>query len=467
MKKVLLLNLPGEKPYLRDYYCSLISKGNFIWHPLDLTVLSGILSLKFEISVIDALIEKMSPKECYHKISEIKPDIIIFLSGAVSWEEDKIFLEKIKEKQKVQLIGTGDLFLFNSEDLLKKYKFLDAIMLDFTSSEIVDFLNGERGVFESLVYKKEDKVILNKKSSENIFSLPLPRLDLFPLNKYHCPITRFNPFATVIISLNCPYHCRFCTYGNLDFKWRKVENTIKELKYIYSLGIKEIRFKDNTFGANKDQVRELCQKMIKNKFKFSWSCSSRVDILDEDMLKLMKQSGCHTIQFGVESGSQKILDIYNKQFTIEQVKKTFLNCQKLKIKTVAHFILGLPGENVESILRTIKFSKELDCDFVAFNIASPRIGSDLREESKKKKWLRSDKLSKTDSSITYPIMETKELSRLQIWQLRNRAIREFYFRPKYLFKKIIQIRNLHQIKKWSVQGFILFKEILNKNRKSS
>ena len=465
MKKILLLNLPGKKPYLRDYYCSLVSKGNFLWHPLDLTVLSGILSPKFEISVIDALIEKMNPEECYRKISGIKPEVIIFLSGAVSWEEDKIFLEKIKRKQKIKLIGTGDLFLFDTEALLGKHKFIDAIILDFTSPEIVDFLNGKRYIFESLAYREEDKIISNKKFSKNIFSLPLPRLDLFPLNKYYCPIIRFNPFATVIISLNCPYHCRFCTYGNLDFKWREVENIIKELKYIYSLGIKEIRFKDNTFGANKNQIWELCQEMIKNKFNFSWSCSSRVDILNEDMLKLMKQSGCHTIQFGVESGSQRILDIYNKQFNIEQVKKTFLNCQKLKIKTMAHFIIGLPGENKESVLKTIKLSKELNCDFVAFNIASPRIGSDLRKESKKNKWLKSTKLSKTDSSTTYPIMGTKELSRLQIWQLRNKAIREFYFRPKYLFKKMIQIRNIHQIKKWSSQGFILFKEILNKNGK--
>jgi len=467
MDRILLLNLPGRKPYLRDYYCSLISKGDFIWHPLDLTILSGILSSKFEIKVIDALVQKMSPEKCYQEILKIKPQAIIFLSGAVSWEEDKKFLEKIKEKQKIQLIGTGDLFLFNSENLLKKHKFLDAIILDFTSSEIVDFLAGNKKVFKDLVYRKENRIISNKKSSkkENVFSLPLPRLDLFPLNKYSCPITKFNPFATVIISLNCPYHCRFCTYGNLDFKWREVENIIEELEYIHSLGIKEVRFKDNTFGANKNQVWELCHKMIENKFNFYWSCSSRVDILNEDLLKLMKQSGCHTIQFGVESGSQKILDMYDKQFTIEQVRKTFLNCQKLKIKTVAHFILGLPGENEGSILKTIKLSKELDCDFAAFNIASPRIGSDLRKEARKKKWLKSAKLSETDSSITYPIMETKKLSRLQIWQLRNKAIREFYFRPKYLFKKIIQVRSFHQIKRLGSQSFILLREILNKNRK--
>jgi len=130
MKKILLLNLPGKKPYLRDYYCSLISKGDFIWHPLDLTVLSGILSSKFEIKVIDALAQKMDSQKCYQEISKIRPEVIIFLSGAVSWEEDKEFLKGIKKKQRIQLIGTGDIFLFNSEDLLKKYKFLNALILE-------------------------------------------------------------------------------------------------------------------------------------------------------------------------------------------------------------------------------------------------------------------------------------------------------------------------------------------------
>lgn len=467
-KKILLLNPPGKKPYLRDYYCSLISKGNFVWHPLDLTVLSGILSKHFEITVIDALAEKLKPQECYLRIIKMKPQAIIFLSGAVSWSEDRDFLKELKKKD-IQLIGSGDLFLFNAENILKNNDFLDAVILDFTSSEIVNFLFGEKKEFHHLVYKKGNKIISNKEdlSNEKPFSFPPPRLDLFPLKKYNCPVVRFYPFATTIISLNCPYHCRFCGYGNLKFKWREVNNIIEELRYIKSLGIKEVRFKDNTFGANRAQVIELCQRMIKENFNFRWSCSSRIDILDKKLLKLMRDSGCHTIQFGVESGSQKILDMYNKQFTIEQVRKTFLNCQKLKIKTVAHFILGLPGENEESILKTIKLSKELDCDFAAFNIASPRIGSDLRKEAREKRWLKSAKLSKTDSSITYPIMETKEISRLQIWQLRNKAIREFYFRPKYLFKKIIQVRNLHQIKRWSIQGLILLKEILNKNRKSS
>jgi len=464
MRKVLLLNLPGKKPYLRDYYCSLISKGDFAWHPLDLTILSGILNQDFEISVIDALAEKIKPSDCFHKISEIKPDTIIFLSGAVSWEEDKKFLKEVKKREDVELIGTGDIFLFKSEDFLRKNSFLDAALLDFTSSDIVDFLKKKERSFESLVYRKGRKIVSPKKgiNKEKVFSLPLPRLDLFPLKRYHCPVVKTFPFATVIISLNCPYHCHFCTYGNLDFKLREVKNVIEELDYIKSLGIKEIRFKDNTFGASRIQVVELCEEMIKRNFNFKWSCSSRVDILDEKLLKLMKKSGCHTIQFGVESGSQEILNRYNKGFTLEQVRHTFSLCKKIGIRTMGHFIIGLPGENEKTVLKTINFAKKLNCDFAAFNIASPRIGSDLREEAGKKGWLTSRKLFRTDSSLAYPVIKTESLSQKELWRLRNKAIRDFYFRPSYIFKKMFCLSSFSELKTLIRQAFLLFISMFKK-----
>ncbi len=458
MRKVLLLNLPGKKPYLRDYYCSLISKGDFTWHPLDLTVLSGILNRDFKISVIDALAEKVKSSDCLSRILEIKPDAIIFLSGAVSWDEDKKFLKEIKKKENVELIGTGDVFLFESEDFLRKNSFLDAIILDFTSSDIVDFLKKKKRSFKSLVYRKGKKIISPEKNikKENIFSVPLPRLDLFPLDRYHCPVVKTFPFATVIVSLNCPYHCHFCTYGNLDFKLRKTDNVIEELDYIKSLNIKEVRFKDNTFGASKTQVVKLCEEMIKRKFNFKWSCSSRVDILDEKLLRLMKKSGCHTIQFGVESGSQEILDRYNKGFVLEQVKRTFFLCKKIGIRTMGHFIIGLPGENEKTVLKTINFAKRLNCDFAAFNIASPRIGSNLRGEAEKKGWLTSRKLFRTDSSLTYPAIKTKSLSQKELWKLRNKAIRSFYFRPSYILKKMFCLGSFNELKTLIRQAFLLF-----------
>jgi anaerobic magnesium-protoporphyrin IX monomethyl ester cyclase len=462
MKKVLLLNLPGKKPYLRDYYCSLVSKGDFIWHPIDLTVLSGVLNQDFEVEVIDALAQKIDFSDCLQRILKISPDAIIFLSGAVSWEEDKKFLKGIKKD--VTLIGTGDIFLFKGEDLIKENDFLNAVILDFTSFDIIDFLKNKERNFKSLIYRKGNKIIMNKKNADNEedFFLPLPRLDLFPLKRYHCPVVKDFPFATVIASLNCPFHCHFCTYGNLKFKLRKVKNVIEELKYIKSIGIKEVRFKDNTFGADRNQLLGICNGMIENKLNFKWSCSSRVDGFDEKLLRLMKKSGCHTIQFGVESGNQEILDLYNKGFNLEQVRNTFSLCKKNGIRTMGHFILGLPGEDKKMVIRTINFSKNLNCDFAAFNIASPRIGSDLRKIAKRKGWLKSFDLSKTDSSLIYPVLETEKLSQGELWNLRNRAIREFYFNPSYIFKKIFLLSSFGELKILTKQAFLLFISMFKK-----
>ncbi|UZE93280.1 MAG: radical SAM protein [Candidatus Nealsonbacteria bacterium] len=448
MKKILLLNLPGDEIYLRDYYCSFISEGDFVWHPVDLTVLSGILSSDYQIKVIDAIADRIKFDECCKKISSMDIDTIIFLSGAVSWEKDKEFLKKIKRVKQIKLIGTGDLFLFQGEKILRENKFLDALILDFTDSEILKFLSAGKGLFKNIIYRDREQIVIPKKITKKnkIFSLPLPRLDLFPMAKYDFPIARHFPFATVVASLHCPYHCRFCIYNSLEFKWRDADNVIEELKYIYSLGIKEVRFRDNTFGANRNQALDICRKMLLNNFNFSWSCSSRVDVLDEELLEIMKKSGCHIIQLGVESGNQGTLDCYNKQFTLNQVRKMFSLCQKLGIRTMAHFILGLPGEDEEAILNTLKFAVELNCDFVTFNIAAPRIGTDLRKNAISKGWLIDNTLKCSDSSRTYPAIETEELSRKKLWELRNKAIRRFYLRPSYIIKRIFSLKSLYELK---------------------
>ncbi|XOB40302.1 MAG: B12-binding domain-containing radical SAM protein [Candidatus Nealsonbacteria bacterium] len=448
MKKILLLNLPGDEIYLRDYYCSFISEGDFVWHPVDLTVLSGILSLDYHIEVIDAIAEKIGFQECYEKISLMDIDTIIFLSGAVSWEKDKEFLEKIKKKRPLRLIGTGDLFLFQGEKILRENKFLDGLILDFTDSEILKFLSGEKGSFKNIIYRSEKEIFLPRKikREKEIFSLPLPRLDLFPIKRYNFPIARYFPFATIIASLNCPYHCRFCIYNNLDFKWRDVDNVVEELKYIYSLGIREVRFRDNTFGANRNQALDICRKMILNNFNFSWSCSSRVDVLDKKLLEIMKKSGCHTIQFGVESGNQETLDRFNKGFTLNRVREMFSLCQRLDIRTMAHFILGLPGENQETVLNTLRFAIELNCDFATFNIAAPRVGTDLRKNAISKGWLIDNALKSSDTVRTYPVIKTEKLSQKKLWELRNKAIRKFYLRPHYIIKRILNLKSSYELK---------------------
>ena len=447
-KKVLLLNPPGKKVYVRDYYCSKVSKTNYILHPVDLTVQSGILSQKYDVSVIDAIAEKLKPDECFQRIMKIKPDAIVFLSGSISYEEDMPFMKKVKESLgNVKLIVSGDLFMEDPIKHMKKHEIVDAAMLDFTTEDVIHFLEGEKEKIGFLAYREGNKIIkpdINRNKIRN-YDVPIPRYELFPNNNYRFPFVKRYPMATLMSDYGCPYTCTFCIISTIGFKLRSVDKVVEELKYLKKLGMKEVFFIDQTFAVNRPRTKELLDKMIAEKLNLGWTCFSRVDVVNEDILQLMKRAGCHTIMLGVESGSQEILNNVDKRTTIEKIKNTFALCRKLGIKTLGTFILGLPGETEETINKTIKFAREIKADYVAFNIAIPRMNTKLRREAVDKK-LITDELDVMDQSGTYAVMGTGELTLERVRELKRKAVKEFYFRPDYLFNRLVDIETFAEFK---------------------
>ena len=135
----------------------------------------------------------------------------------------------------------------------------------------------------------------------------MPRHEYFPLKEYKYAFSRDFPTAHLMTDFGCAFNCSFCPIriDNLGFKIRPVNEIIEELKYLKSIGIKELYFRDQTFGANKKRAIELCNKMIEEGLKFSWHCFSRVDVINEDLIDAMRSSGCHTIIFGMKALMKK------------------------------------------------------------------------------------------------------------------------------------------------------------------
>ena len=442
--KILLLNPPGTKIYIRDYYCSKVSKTNYIYEPPDLLILSGILSEKHRVAVIDAIAEKLSENDCIARILQFRPDAIVFLSGAVSFQEDFPFMEKVKRLTNAKLIGSADIFMENGEKILEKYRFIDALLLDFTTPDILAYLEGKNA--QNIIYRAGDRIIKTKTERIKLanFTIPIPKHELFPLHKYRFPFA-YGKFATVLTDYGCPFRCKFCIMSNLGFKFRSAENVIAELQYIKSLGINEIYFDDQTFGVNRKRTIDLCNAMLANNLQMKWSCFSRVDLIDEEILTLMKNAGCHTIMFGVESSNEEILRKYEKGFTIAQVEKTFALCRKLGIRTLATFMLGFPEESEESVINTIEFSKRLNPDYAAFNVPVPRAATQLRKEEIAEH-LIADELLPLDQTGSFVEISTKQIPAERLASLRKRAVKEFYLRPSYIARRILSIRSFAELK---------------------
>lgn len=450
--KILLLNPPGSRLYLRDYYCSKISKSGYILHPVDLCMLSGTLSKEHSIELIDAIAESMSPAECLEKIKKAPPEIIIFLSGQVSFEEDFSFLKEVKAyNRQIRFIGTGDVFMQGAEQILKDYSFIEAAILDFTSQDILAYLKGEKA--KNIVcreYNSEDR----QQAVE--FELAIPRHELFLNRKYTSPFMKHPYMVTVLTDYGCPFRCDFCIMGTIGYKYRSAENVLEELNYVKSLGVKEIFFDDQTFGARRDRTGKILEAM--KSMNFSWSCLTRLDILDDDYARLVREAGCHTIMVGIESGSQRILDYYHKGTTKDKIKKSVKMCRQHGLRVLGTFLIGLPEETEEDILKTIAFSKEVGCDYASFNLAVARKNTPLSKQLKNKA-SRPISMQQADQSGAYGMIENKHLPKERIKQLRGRAVREFYLRPAYIIKRLFVIRSWFELKVHLRQAMGILKRI--------
>jgi radical SAM superfamily enzyme YgiQ (UPF0313 family) len=233
----LLLNPPGRMRYSRDYFCSKVTKAGYAEHPVDLLILSGIISSAgHRVSVVDAIAENLDFSAASKHIYSLNPDTIIFLSGSTSWKDDFDFLSKIKYSDPhLLLIGLGDIFL--EPEFLKKFDWIDAAILDFTSSEILAYTEGQRDNFDSLAFRNRGQVYFpDRKKAAGEFSIPLPKHELFLDKQYTFPFAKSLPFATILTDYGCPFQCRFCIYPTLGFKLRNLDDVFTELEYIKSLG---------------------------------------------------------------------------------------------------------------------------------------------------------------------------------------------------------------------------------------
>jgi radical SAM superfamily enzyme YgiQ (UPF0313 family) len=464
MDKILLLNPPGDRLYQRDAYCSAVSKAHYYWPSIDLLVLSGILGQEYEVEVMDAIIEKMSPDECLRRIMDGGYKAVVFLTGTASWRQDFEFLKEIKTNKQDQplLIGNGDILLYEAEKFLSDYNFLDAILFDYTSSDVLDYLKGDFGLIGSMAFRNNGKVEIrraNVRAQE--YSYPVPHHQKFPLKKYLLAQGKRFPFTTAQTSFGCPFRCSFCVASTLGFKYRSVDNILEELRYICSLGIKEVYLIDFTFESRRQNTLELCQRMVDEGLDLTWICSSRASTLDKELLTWMKKAGCHTILLGVESGDDEMLESYSKGVTKDQMREVFGLCRELGIRTLGHFIIGLPGETVETVKKTIDFSLELDCDIASFNVAVPALGTPLRETSLEQGWL-DESVLEFDSSGSFPVIETPQFSKQQAWEWRKKAVRKFYFRPSYIWRTAFAARSLYQWKILVLNGLAIFWSIFKK-----
>ena len=269
---------------------------------------------------------------------------------------------------------------------------------------------------------------------ENMDEIPFPARHLLPLEQYDRTIEFLDakPADVMSISRGCVFNCGFCEtrklWGNIcrGFSPQRVLDEIQDLQKRF--GTKGIYFINDNFTLRKEKTKELCNLMIENKLNLEWVCDTRVDLVDDELLGLMSKAGCKVIWFGVESGSQKVLQRIGRNTTPEQVEMAFKLCKKNGIKTACSFMIGLPDETLANMEVSLKFAKKLSPDYCQFNIFIAYPDSKLYNEL-----LQNGKYTQLDEYLLS--VKTEEYDFESLKTVQRRFFKEFHMSPKQIYKR--------------------------------
>ena len=421
-----------------------------------------------DAELLDAAGMQMSLDEIKDKIVREKYDVVQMLTSTMTVVEDaEILLELKQARPELKTMVTGSQPTFMPQATLAR-KGIDFIIMreqEAICRDLVDALAKGGDEYKQVLgigYKDEDGNIVINPPAPMIKSLDeLPFADRSMLSNdidYFNPIVKRMPFTTMFTTRGCTAKCTYCTspffYGE-KVRFRSAEKVVEEMENCQNLGYREIFFRDELFTASKKRVMEICQGIKDRNLDLTWICSSRVNNVDDEILSVMKDAGCHLIRFGVESGVQEILDNVRKDITVEETRRALELCHKYNIDTHAHCIIGSPGETKETIEQTIEFILEIDPTIITFGITTPYPGTPLFNEVAKVHPEIGDGSQMDISRLhtdTFFNQFFTDLSNDEMSKEIRRIYRRFYLRPSYVWKWFKRIDSLEEFKRVTMAG---------------
>lgn len=344
-----------------------------------------------------------------------------------------------------------------------KYQDVDSIVIgegERTICDLAETIENNKSIenVKGIGYKKSGKLFLTEQRPliENIDELPFPARHLFPMNWYtqRSAImgTHWLRATNMITGRGCPFNCIFCASRKVwggDYRMHSAHRVVDEIEHMMNnYKLEGITFDDDTFTINRKRTIAICKEIQDRGLNFLWSAQMRTDTVHEDILREIKKADCVRISFGVESGSDKVLEALNKGTHVYQAKNAFDLCKKYRIKTRANFMIVNPEETIEDIQKTKKLAHELNADFTVFFITISYPGTPLYEMAIKNKWIKNDVPLEeymhtlgTDLEISMEIdFDSEELKKILVQlksEFSNRELITFLKQRKFIFDMLL------------------------------
>ncbi|MDD1755821.1 MAG: radical SAM protein [Methanomassiliicoccales archaeon] len=444
--RILLINPPRFEgiPVIREERCEITERYSIL-EPYSLLQIGALLKGQgHQVDLIDLNGFDLPWEDLETRLRQLKPEAVLFRFTPTTFDHDMRTSSITKRVlPEAKTIGVCWTLRTLARDVMSQAPDLDLYVrqeYEVVVPDLVNALQEGRGMSSvpGIAYRSGKEVAVNEDARplEDYDSLPIPAFDLLPsLEPYFVTAPAGRPYTILYTSKGCPFKCSFCTVAGTKWRPKSAEKTMEELLYLKGrYGIRTVSFFDETFTLDKKRVLRLCDALISEKLDIRWYCNTRAHLVDLDLLKRMRQAGCRGISYGIESGSQSILDHADKCVTVEQASNAIAWARQARIKTFASFIMGLPGETWGTVDDTISFVKRTMPNSAEFNVAVPYPGTKLYEMVYGENGAGAvdfRKLYQDDA-----VVGTEALSPADLNKARDMAYRSLYFNPRWWFRNI-------------------------------
>ena len=436
------------RPPRIEGYC----ERRFIQQPINLAYIAAYLKKNgWKVELWDYEVEEFEPASFQKRLELACPRVVGITGMTPTINNAHQVASQIKKyNPNIKIIIGGPHSSALPEKTLSEFINFDVVVIgegEATCNEICQRVSSKTSLegIKGIAYRNNGKIKIEEKRAylEDVDSLPYPDRGLFNRQLYSgAPSVGLNfdyqNKTEIFTSRGCAFRCIFCAIGNtIGFKTRlrSTENILGEIKQcIQQYGYKHIGFEDTNFTSDPLRLYQLCQSL--KELKVTWNCQTRVDLVNKDVVKMMAESGCKKIAYGVESGSPRILGLIQKKITLAQIKDAFRWTKESGIITCGFFMLGShPSETKMDVRMTERLINQIRPDVFQLTIAVPYPGSALYEIMKEKNYLESEDWAKFNFLHSLPTWHTEHFSARELIKIQ----RNIYIRHILIPKVILQI----------------------------
>ncbi len=431
----------------------------------------------FDVKLIDLHAENIFPKDAEDRVREFAPDIIGLTAKTLGWPATIEIAQmcRVASPRALIVVGGPQLAIYPRESLTWEC-FDMAVVGDGEETflevcERVESGSPLNDIAGTYVRAAGGEVIANpgRAVAKDLDKYPMPAWDMVDIPRYHC-LTVLQPFATMVTTRGCPWHCGYCSQVYSDkLRFRSPELVVDEMEHLVkNYGVKEIVMFDETFTIGKKRMRKLSEEILRRNVKVRFNIRARVDTVDREVLVMLKKAGLRSIHMGVEAGTDRLLKIMNKQITREQTTEAFRIAREVGIETRGYFMIGYYDASPADVEDTIKFAASIGLDWASFSVATALPATDLYRIAQERGYVDGDfwRRYTINGGGPIPQLETETFTAEQLRRYRTKAYLNFYMRPDLIRRKFSKSEGRAELLEMA-SGATVLTEIVKSTLKNS